>query len=251
MAYTKVVIRTRHGDVVSEYHSARYGAPGEKREKRKAPTPEQVEKQNQWQKEKKARIRLMEYFDENDYFSTLTYRIEERPPDMATAKTDFAEAMKIIRREYKKRGKELRWIRNIEVGTRGAWHVHIVINRIEDTDLILKKAWQHGKVVNQLMYEAGGFQKLAAYITKTPKTDPRLQESDFSLSRNMPLPEAEKKIYLHWKTWKEIRVPKGYYLDKDSVREGKNPITGRKCRSYTLLKIRPEEERRERRCHRR
>lgn len=140
---------------------------------------EQVEKQNQWQKEKKARIRLMEYFDENDYFSTLTYRIEERPPDMATAKTDFAEAMKIIRREYKKRGKELRWIRNIEVGTRGAWHVHIVINRIEDTDLILKKAWQHGKVVNQLMYEAGGFQKLAAYITKTPKTDPRCRSPIF------------------------------------------------------------------------
>lgn len=146
MAYTKVVIRTRHGDVVSEYHSARYGAPGEKREKRKAPTPEQVEKQNQWQKEKKARIRLMEYFDENDYFSTLTYRVEERPPDMASAKADFAEAIKIIRREYKKRGKELRWIRNIEVGTRGAWHVHIVINRIEDTDLILKKHGSTGRL---------------------------------------------------------------------------------------------------------
>ena len=37
MAYTKVVIRTRHGDVVSEYHSARYGAPGGEAGKAESP----------------------------------------------------------------------------------------------------------------------------------------------------------------------------------------------------------------------
>ena len=108
MAYTKVTTRTKRGDVVCEYHSARYGAPGQKRQKKKKATPEQIEAQNRWTKEKKARIRLLEYFG----------RVEERPEDMAAAKRDFAQALKVIRREYKKRGAQLYWMRNIEVGTK-------------------------------------------------------------------------------------------------------------------------------------
>lgn len=236
MAYTKVTTRTKRGDVVCEYHSARYGAPGQKRQKKKKATPEQIEAQNRWTKEKKARIRLLEYFGEHDYFTTLTYRVEERPEDMAAAKRDFAQALKVIRREYKKRGAPLYWMRNIEVGTKNGWHIHVIINRIPDTDLILQLAWTHGKVVSQLTYQRGGFRKLAAYITKTEKTDNRLRESDFSVSRNMPLPPATKKVYHRWRTWKDIRIPKGYYLDEESVREGHNPVTGYPYRTYVLLK---------------
>lgn len=237
MSYTKVTTRTKRGNIIAEYHNAKYGAPGQARVKKKKPTPEQVEKQNQWNRERKVRIRLLEYFGEDDYFSTWTYRKEERPPDMETARQHFAAARKYIRKEYKKRGQELRWIRNIEVGTKGAWHIHVVINRIPDTDLILKAAWQHGKIVNQLTYEKGGFRELAAYMVKTPKTDPRLKEADYSISRNMPLPEPERKVYRHWRTWKDIREPKGYYLDKNSVREGINPVTGYPYRTYVLLKL--------------
>ena len=43
MAYTKVTTRTKRGDVVCEYHSAKYGAPGQKRQKKKKATPEQIE----------------------------------------------------------------------------------------------------------------------------------------------------------------------------------------------------------------
>lgn len=244
MSYTKVTTRTRRGNIIDEYHNAKYGAPGMRREKKKEPTPEQVEKQNQWHREKKVRVRLMEYFEENDYFSTWTYRKAARPPDMEMAKSHFSEAMKKIRKEYKKRGAELRWIRNIEVGTKGAWHIHVVINRIPDTDLILKEAWPHGKIMNQLTYEKGGFRELAAYMAKTPKTDPRVKEASFSASRNMPVPEPEKKIYHRWKTWKDIKVPAGFYLDKESVREGINPITGFPYRTYVILKLQEGGDRR-------
>lgn len=156
---------------------------------------------------------------------------------MEAAKEQFSKCIRQVRKEYRKRGYELKWIRNVEVGTKNGWHIHVIINRIPDTDIILQAAWPYGKVINTLMYEKGGFADLAAYITKTPATDPRLRESDYSASRNLPIPEPEKKIYRHWKTWKEIKVPAGYYLDKSSVKEGINPYTGYRYRSYSLLPL--------------
>lgn len=241
MAYKKKTYRFKNAIEVEEYHTGRYGAPGQTREKRKKPTPEQVEKINQRNKEKNCRRKLRAHFDINDYFSDLTYAKEARPPDMETAKRHFRDFLRIVRKEYRKRGAAVKWIRNIEVGKRDAWHIHIVINRIADTDIILRKAWRHGRVVNELLYEKGEFRDLAAYITKTPQTDERLREASYSTSRNIPIPEPEEKVYNRWKTWKdEPRIPKGFYVDRDSIHEGINPITGFKYRTYTLLRYRRE-----------
>lgn len=237
MSYKKKIYRFKNAIEIEEYHTARYGAPGQKRAKKKKPTKEQVEKRNQYNKEKLARRKLRANFEVNDYFTTLTYKKENRPGDMSKAKEDIKKAIRKIRGEYRKRGHELKWIRNIEVGTKNGWHIHIVLNRIPDTDVILKQCWTHGKVINQLLYETGGFAKLAAYITKSPLTDRRLRESSYSTSRNLPIPEPEEKIYIRWKTWKDIKPVKGYYLDLDSLYEGINPNTGYQYRTYTLLKL--------------
>lgn len=222
---------------VEEYHTARYGAPGEKRGKKKKPTPEQIERQNQYNKEKVARRKLREHFEVNDYFTCLTYEREARPPDMQTAVKQFASFIRKLRTAYRKRGHELKWIRNIEVGTKGAWHIHLIVNRIPDTDVLLASFWQHGKVYNELMYQKGDFRELAAYITKTPKTDKRLKESNYSTSKNLPLPEPVKKIRLRWRTWGKVRIPRGYYLEPDSLVEGENPKTGYHYRHYTLIRL--------------
>lgn len=237
MSYIQKKYTFPHAIEIEEYHTARYGAPGEKRKPKRKATPEQIEKQNQRIKEKKCRRKLRAYFDVNDYFATLTYAKDARPPDMKRAKSDFAKFIRKLRSEYKKRGYVLRWIRNIEVGTKGAWHIHFIVNRIPDADLLIRKAWRHGKVTHQLLYEKGEFRELAAYVTKTPKTDPRLRESDYSSSRNMPLPEPKPKR-IKWKTWRSIRIPNGFYLDKPSLQEGINPVTGYPYRSYTLLRKR-------------
>lgn len=237
MAYRKRTYRFRNAIEVEEYHTGRYGAPGQRRQKKKKPTPEQIEKRNQYNKEKLARRKLRMHFRVNDYFTDLTYRKEARPPNMETAKGQFKKFIREVRKEYKKRGCELKWMRNIEVGTKNGWHIHLIINRIPDTDLILKKAWKHGRVVNKLVDERGEFADLASYITKTPKTDPRLRESNYSTSRNLPIPEPEEKIYWYWKTWKKAKVPEGYFLDKNSYFEGNNPVTGYKYRIYTLIKL--------------
>lgn len=242
MAYKEKIYRLGRAIEVEDFHSARYGAPGDKRIPKKKPTPDQMEKINQYNREKTARRKLRAHFRENDYFITLTYKKDCRPPDMDAAKKDFKRFMRQVRSAYRKAGAEVKWMRNIEVGTKNGWHIHLVLNRIPDTDLIVKKAWPHGKALFRLTYEQGGFTDLAEYITKTPKTDPRLREVSYSTSRNLPLPEPEVKIYSRWKTWRKIRIPKGYYLEKDSLREGINPITGYRYRSYTLLMLKRRQE---------
>ena len=238
MSYRENQYKFKNAIEVEQYHTARYGAPGQERQKKVKPTSEQMEKRNQYNKEKLARRKMRAHMDVNDYFTTLTFRKDVRPPDMVAAKVCFREFYQTVGKEYRKRGYELKWLRNIEVGTKGAWHIHVVLNRIPDTDLILRNAWKYGKVVSQLLNEKGEFARLAAYITKTEKTDPRLKETSYSTSRNLPVPKPVQKDREHWKTWKDIRIPKGFYLDQDSVREGVNPHTGYEYRCYTLLRVR-------------
>lgn len=233
--YNRITYEFPNAIEVYEYLDGRYGARGMPREKLRQVTPEMVAKRNQWNKERRARHRLRMYFDVNDYFSDFTYRKDARPPNMATAKEHYRKAIRKIRKEYQKRGYELYWLRNIEVGTKNGWHIHVCINRIPDTDIILAKAWPYGRVINQLMYEKGEFAELAAYITKTPATDPRLKDASFQPSRNMPLPEPKKKKV------KRLGKPKekeGFYLDKPSFHEGTNKFTGYPYRCYTLLRYR-------------
>lgn len=232
-----------------EYHDGRYGARGMKREAKKKATKEQVEKINQYNKEKLARHRLRKYFRVGeDWFLTLTYRRDARPPDMKAAKKDFERFIRKIRREFKKHGIELRWIRNIENTATNNWHIHLVINDIPDVNIIviLKKAWPHGKVKDpQQLYEKGELKDLAAYITKSEKTkkewvadgvlDHRVTEASYSISRNMPAPEPKVKLLERWK--KEPAAKKGFYIDQDSVYEGINPVTGYKYRHYTMYRI--------------
>lgn len=235
MAYVRKEYVFKKVIEVEEYHNGRYGAPGSKRQKKKKQTKEQIEKVNQFNKTKRARHKLRAHFKENDYFVCLTYKKDERPPNIEEAKDDFTKFSRSIRRKYKDLGYELKWMRNVEVGSRGAIHIHLVINRIPDADVLIKKEWDHGGVHIQLLYEQGNFKKLAEYITKTEKNSKGLKETNYSTSRNLPVPEPKKKV-MKGKTFHSEPKKKGYVLDKESYYEGINPVTGYAFRYYTLIK---------------
>ena len=233
---------------IEEFLDGRYGAPGEKRGEKKKATPEQIERVNQWNREKKARHRLRMYFDVNDWFMTLTYPRDKKPPDMKTVQKHLKAFNEYMRKEYRKRGYELRWIRNIECGPReDNWHVHLVINQIPDADIIASKAWKKFGTVRdkQRLYDKGEFKKLAQYLTKNEKTeekyveagilDHKVNEANYSTSRNMPLPEPKVKRFVRWP--KEPRIPKGWYIDKEAYYEGINKATGYPYRHYTLIRM--------------
>lgn len=217
------------------------------RQKKRKPTKEDMQKVNAMNKARLCQYRLIQYFTSGDYFATLTYKVSERPPDMKTALKHWDKLIRTIRREYRKRGTPLFWIRNIERGTKGAWHIHLVITRIPDTAHILEEAWPYGGIyltqLKKSKYYSEDFAELASYITKSEHTRekkadgseaaPRIKESSYSTSRNMPLPEPHPEKLKRWP--KEVKPKKGYYIAR--IHEGINPKTGYKYRRYTLIRL--------------
>lgn len=250
MGTKRKTYRFRQGDIidVEEFHDGNYGAPGRNRTTKRKPTEEQMRAVNARNKMLRCRRRLLEYFTPGDIFATWTYEVKNRPPTMEEALKDCQKALRNIRKEYKKRGIELFWIRNIEQGTKGAWHIHLVINDIGDTASIVTKAWTKGGTYitviqnNEKIYDED-FTKLASYMTKDEhsveiKSDgtpgkPRLKAASYNTSRNMPLPEPMVDKLVSWR--KEAKVKKGYYLA--SCYEGENPATGLRYRRYTMVRI--------------
>lgn len=62
---------------------------------------------------------------------------------------------------------------------------------------------------------------------------PRISESNYHSSRNMPLPEPKVDKLVRWKS--EPKPKKGYYISQ--IHEGINPVTGYKYRRYTMIRL--------------
>lgn len=118
--YKRIIYTFKNSIEVYEYLDGKYGAPGKKRGKKRKLTEEAIRYRNQWNRERKVRHKLKTWFKKNDYMVLLTYKKNERPPDMDTAKKDLSKAMRRVREKYKKAGQTMRWMANIEVGTKGA-----------------------------------------------------------------------------------------------------------------------------------
>lgn len=231
--YVRDTFYFRDSIEVEEKHTGRYGAPGEKRAKRAKPSPEQIEKQNQWRRERDLRRLIKENFEENDLWVTLTYRKDARPPTLQDAKEDIQKCLRKLREQYKKRGTALKYIVAAEIGSRGGVHHHLIINRIDESDKLLAKLWEKGRVHMTLMYKQGGFRDLAEYIAKRP---PDKSDKWYSRSRNLSVPQAKRQIMLGATFKREPQPPKGYYLEKETYYQGINPVTGHRYRHYIFVR---------------
>lgn len=250
MAIKRKEYKFQRGRIVEiqEFHDGNYGGPGKKRIKRKKPTEEQMRLVNAKNKAMRCRHKMLEYLDPGDCFGTWTYAITNRPLDMKVALKDFQKAIRIVRDEYHKRGYELFWFRNIERGTKGAWHIHFVVNEIGDTASIMKKAWNKGgtytvAIKNEPKVYDEDFTKLAEYMTKDEHTreekkdgtpgKSRIREASYNTSCNMPLKKPHVDKLQRWK--REVKPRKGYYIV--SAYEGINPVTGYKYRRYVMARF--------------
>lgn len=215
-----------------------YGARGRKRKKRKKPTPEQIAQQNRINKKRKLRRIIKENFHENDYWVLLTYRKGYRT-DTKSAKKDFRKFMRKLRREYAKRGYELKWIVRTEVGKKGAAHHHLLANRIPEGDILIKDCWRSiegaGFPSFKPVYEEGGFDGLAWYITKPAETEGT--DSNYSRSRNLRIPEPEVQRAFKREMTEYPKAPPGWYVEEESVSMGINPVTGYEYQHFILYRI--------------
>lgn len=220
---------------IQEKHTGRYGAPGQKRTKKRKATSEQVVRQNRWKKISHIRHLLLMNFRQYDYFTTLTYRTGERPETLEEAKKDFQIFIRKVRAYYKSMGIPCKWMVVGERGSRGGIHFHLVLNRIRDGDRMIAKYWTHGGRATELMRQPETYGRLAEYLAKTPsnKSD---EKSFFSHSRGLLEPKVVREVMKRKTFRKDPFVPKGYVLDKDSLREGESCVTGHPYRYYTVMR---------------
>jgi hypothetical protein len=235
-------------------YAGNYGAKGEKRSPKRKATPEQILKQNQFNREKYMRRLIKRNYAPDDLWNTLKYPKGTRKL-LGEIKKDIKYFHTAMRKEFKKYDELYKFIIRFEIGERGGIHIHILINRpqsIPNVDLLIKEIWKFGYVNYQSLYEYGGYQKLANYIVKRPSKEQEKQLSLFeeedrkelikySSSRNLIRPEPERKEYRRW-TMKRIvedgpKPTTGYYIDKDSIRYGVNEYTGMSYYQYTECRI--------------
>lgn len=252
MAYWKDTWTFRESNEYEYKFAGNYGAKGEHRRKKEKPTPEQIEWQNRYNKTNRIRREIKANFREDDHWERLSYERGTRKP-MHEVKADFRKFVDRLRKKYRELGAELKWMRIIEIGKRGGIHVHALINRIPgaDTDVLISKCWEHGYVSHTNIYNSGGYQGLAEYMAKLPDEEERKKkglpeklskdEYNYSTSRNLIRPEPERKTYYRWTMRKILRdgpePTPGYYIDKNTIKQGFNRFTGYSYLRYTEIKL--------------
>ena len=97
-------------------------------------------------------------------FITFSYRKDERPDTYKEMLKQKDKLIRDLRKQYKKIGKEFKYVYVLETGDKGARHIHMVIENI-DTKAI-KKCWDRGRIHMRLLDDTGQYGKLASYLVK-------------------------------------------------------------------------------------
>lgn len=246
MPYVKKVCRYKNVEEVERVHAGRYGKGG-KREDRRLPTPEEMEKINERNVITKLRRKIHANFDPGDLWLTLTYR-QGCCPTPEEAQKKIRNYMERLRRAYRKQGAECQWVLVTEYLNKRIHH-HLVLNDLPDGTgaKLAASKWTDGGAHCKFLYEDGQYENLAAYIVKETQKhfrDPGYQaKSRYSCSRNLIDPPVKRRIMKRDDWPEEPRVPKGFYLDRDSLRNGMNRL-GFKYQYYRLIRIDRKERKR-------
>lgn len=231
---------------VEKSYPGNNGAPGQKREKKKKKTPEDIRRQNEYNRWRKIQRIILANFKEGDWHLILKYRPGERPETYEEAVEHRKKFLNRMRDAYRKAGIQFKWIIVTERGRKGqVLHHHLVIEDIRregiDTVKLVKKLWPYGNEFFVSLYEGGEYEKLAQYIVKA-ETKEECGWCTYSRSRNLVVPERKVEI-IHHRRWRNPPVPpKGWYVVQDSVWNGENPVTGQPVQHYTLKRLDPRKE---------
>lgn len=184
---------------------------------RKKPTRKMQEKLN-WRHaaEKLTRI-LNTNFTEEDLSLTLTFR--ENPIDDEAAKKAIQRFLHKIRYRFKKMGRELKYVWQLEKSKKGRYHIHMVLSGGIDRDK-LEKLWGNGYANSKrLQFDQNGLAALSRYIGKScvDSEEERVTYRSYNGSKNLidPEPEindskirsrkrAQELAEMDWNLWHEL-----------------------------------------------
>lgn len=226
-----------------------------KLKKKSRPTPEQMRKYNQIQREREIIRIANENFAEGDLYLTLKYARGFRPT-VEQAKLDKLRLLRALRDYCRKHGIRFKYIFTTEIGERGGIHHHMILGAMDVQ--VVERLWKrvtdgHGNVHFEFLY-GNDFSKLAKYFVGERCTDLSEQkenskEKRYSTSQGLVRPKASKPKKIPASSWREEPVaPKGYYVDKDSIYTGINPVTGYGYQFYRLIQLEPQTSAERRMC---
>lgn len=239
--YDKVTCRIRNKVEVSKHYSGRFGAPGMKREEKKKATPEEMAKQNHWRRCRDLRRLIEINFSPGDWHVTLTCAKDQRPTIEEAPKV-IREFLGRLRRDYKKRGWDLKYVITCETGERGAVHWHMVTQNLHDgatdTAKVIGQLWKRGRTYFSPLDETGDYAKLADYLVKeTARKIDKGETSEklsYSRSRNLIKPK-ERREKVRANGWRlEPKVPEGWELVPGSLVNEVNKFTGLPYQHYVI-----------------
>ena len=212
---------------------ARVNTETQKRRPKTNPTSEAVRKINFRNAVKVLTAKLNHNFKPGDYHLVLTYA---RPLAPAEAKKQLEKFIRNVRGYCKRNGIEFKWVAVTEY-EHSRIHHHLVMTKI-DLDII-DKHWKHGYEYPVLLDDSGNYYRLAEYLLKeTEKTfrnDNSPQKRRYSCSRNVVMPEVKRERIAGREVYQDIRVPKGYSVDEDTVRKYEHAILRVECMEYIMV----------------
>lgn len=212
---------------------------GERKRKPKTnPTSEAVRKINFRNAVKILAAKLNHNFKPGDYHLVLTYA---DIVTMSEAKHSLEKFLRNLHDYCKRKNIEFKWVAVTEY-THTRIHHHIVMTGIDLNQI--DKRWKHGYVKPVLLDETGNYYKLAEYLLKeTEKTfrnDGSPQKRRYSSSRNVVMPEVKREKIAGREVYQEIKTPKGYYVDRDTVRKYEHAILRVECMEYIMINTEEE-----------
>lgn len=226
---------------VRKYHTFRFQGRGLKRAPREKETSEQAAKRNERQAIRKLKMLMINNFELGDWHVTLTYPQETRP-DGEGARKVLKRFFEKLRRYYRSKGKELRYIMVTEWESTNLHH-HVALNDVAGIGKLFRELWPGGAFFSPL-YENQNYDGLAEYFVKETKRSFRNPHSPFrqryTCSRNLKKPEVERKV-IHASEWRETPKvsPKeealGYVIDPDSIVTGFDNA-GFPYQEYTMIR---------------
>lgn len=239
MPYIKREVKAGKILEVEKYYSGRYGHH-EPNAPRREKTKEEVEKSNARRQERELRWLLNANFEDGtDALATLSWKADQDQPETSEEmRKEAGIFFRKLRKEYRKKDKELKYVYTMEIGPKGARHLHAVINKADLAEL--QSCWP-GVVDVKPLFTDGNYAKIASYFikysTKTEETEGKKIGRRYCSSHNLVKPKITKTV-VNAKTFKEQPQPrKGYVLDESRTESGVSELTGKRYVRYTYVRI--------------
>ena len=237
MPYMKMICKAGRTKEIAKFYTYWLQPKGRKRAPRVNPTTEQQQKINDRHLVRRLTRLLNANFNGDCWYVTFDYRKEDRPKDVEELHRHEQKLLRDLRKIYKKEKRIFKYIWTAEIGDRGGAHIHMVVSAIDARKI--RDIWKYGWTTFKPMDRSGQYRKLAEYFIKyfqkTRKTDAQIQKKSYNPSKNLLRPTPIKKPMKGNKFSREVKVPAGWYLDKESLREGVT-AEGYEFIYYTLIR---------------